>query len=180
MRFLARERLSDGMDPGVGMPSDLEERAVERLGAYRTRVEELVRRTQQIEWLTRGGQREPWDAQVARVWSVEEALQRRETFRPMVEAVWASVEALGRTAGLIEVMEAAEALWIARFEVPDSSASTYDRLFPHFDSDVVGALRETVLDDVVPVQFFRRSIGWYEKGHWLCAIDEHTGAPVVF
>lgn len=164
----------------AGIPEDLEERAVERLGRQRVRVEAFVLRASSINWLTRAGQPEPWDAEVDRVWSLQEARLAERRFRAVTTEVWSVLENVGRAVGRFDMMQAAEEFWIARLEVPDQSSDAFDRLHPQLNSDMVGALREILLDDVVPIRLYRRRMEWYEKGHWLCAVDVDTGRLIVY
>jgi hypothetical protein len=123
--------------------------------------------------LKQAGKPEPWDNEVVRVWTLEDAKRADRESAQIEKAVWNALEQLGREVGRFPQMRAAEDLWIVRYHPRfDSGELSYsqDVLFPQIRTDIVGALREAVLSDIVPVRFFRESLRWYEKGHWRCAI----------
>jgi len=161
-------------------PRTLGPRAWRRLGRFQKPVQAQVRRVNKIRWLERGGLAEQWDGEVVRIWHYEDAEQISRGFMPVREAVWTALGEIGQSVGRFGAMQAAEEYWIARFKPQPRDRRGYiDELYPSIDSAIVGSLREIVLDDVVSVRFFREAIDWYEKGHWLCAIDEH-GQRLVY
>lgn len=165
-----------------GLPVDLGTHAWDRLGRYRLPVRRLVRRLNRIHWMEHAGEPAPWDETVVRVRHLEEAKRvRDETLRPLVNTVWQALEEIGRAAGRLELMQAAEDYWIAEFDpqFDQEPSYTHNLLLAPIHSDLVGALREIVLDDVVSIRFFRESITWYERGHWRCGIRE-DGRRVVW
>ena len=162
------------------IPKGLGPRALKKLGRFRDPVKRFVEHANAIGWLERAGRPEPWDAKVIRVWDLEEAKRADERFAPVNEAVWTSLGDIGKALGRFEIMEAAESYWIAEFAPAPTEPSYVEEILPaQIESDLVGALREIILHDAVPVRFFRHAIDWYAKGHWRCAIDP-TGRPIVF
>ncbi len=166
----------------LGVPDDLDRRALAVLGRDAKPVQAYVRRMNRIHWLERAGQPEEWDHRVVRVWDLEEAKRAERAFRPVHRAVWSGLEAIGKAADRFEAMEAAEDYWIVRFDPRfDQHEPPYvhEVLFAEIRTDIVGALREIVLDDWATVRFFRQKIDWYAKGHW-CAAVTPEGQKVVY
>jgi hypothetical protein len=165
-----------------GIPEDLDRDAREKLGPYLRRVEDLVRRVNRIHWLARAGEPEPWDREVERVPSLAEGKERYHAFVPVGDAVWKGQTEIGAATGRSQLLDAAEDYWIARFHPRfdlHEPSYTHDLLFAAVRNDVVGALREVILQDVVPMRFFRDALVWYERGHWRAAITP-TGKRVVY
>lgn len=163
-----------------GIPLDLEERAVETLGTHLSSIEAFVRNASMIPWLARVDRFESWDSEVHRIRNLEAALDAERAFEPVSDRVWEAIETLGRSAGRFHQMQAAEHYWIVRHEVPDEYSAVYDRLLPQFSADQVGAMRELILEDLVAIQFYRQRMEWYERGHWLCAIELESGRPIIY
>jgi hypothetical protein len=162
------------------IPADLERHALKKLDRWRTPVRQFVERVNKIRWMARAGLPEPWDGEVVRVWNVEAANQADSAFTPVLDAVWTSLEDIGTAAGRLEVMRAAEDYWIVRFDPhPRDRRSWPDLLAAQIHTDLVGALRELVLDDMVSIRYFRDSLAWYERGHWRCGVAE-DGRQVVW
>jgi len=165
-----------------GLSHNLERDAREALGPYLPRVERLIRRVNRVRWLARVAEAEPWDKDVERVQSLEEAKERYWSFVPVMDAVWKAQTEIGEASGRAGLLGAAEDYWIARFnprfDVHEPSY-THELLFAAVRNDVVGALREAVLEDLVPIRFFRDAIRWYERGHWRAAITP-GGKRVVY
>lgn len=170
----------EGNIPGI--PEDLERQALAVLGRDAKPVQAFVRRLNRIPWLERAGMPEGWDKEVVRVWNLADARQAEREFRPVHRVVWSALEAGGETTNRFAAMEAAENYWIARFEPRyDRHEPSYvhDLLFAEISTDIVGALRELILNDWVPIRFFRQKIDWYAKGHWLAAVTPE-GRKVVY
>ncbi len=162
------------------IPKNLRRRALARLGRFREPVEEFVQRANKIRWLEHAGRPEPWDSEVVRVGSLEEARKAYHEFLPLSETVWESLESIGKAAQRFDAMQAAEDYAIAASKWPDEeSASRYDLLQAKINSDTVGSLREIVLEDLVSIRFYRQCIEWYERGHCRCAITG-DGRPVIW
>jgi hypothetical protein len=164
------------------IPDNLDEDALARLGRFGRPVQHFVRKVNRIHWMERAGKPEPWDAKVLRVWNIAEAKKEKAAFRPIYNAVWDNLEGLGRVANRFDQMQAAEDYWIARFNPiydRQEPSITHDILFPEIHSDIVGALREVVLDDLVSLRFFRANVRCYERGHW-CPGVTPEGLKIVF
>ena len=167
---------------GKDLPRTSAQEALLQLGGFRAAVRDLVRRVNELPWMEHAGEPAPWDGDVVRVRTLEDARRmEKDTFRPVVMAVWNALEEIGKASGRFDLMLAAEDYWIAAFDPRFDQEPSYphDLLFPQIHSDIVGALREVILDDVASVRFFRSNIDWYERGHWRCAIT-HDGRPVVW
>ena len=164
------------------IPENLEANALQTLGPYARRVQNMVRRLNRIHWLARAGMPEEWDSKVERVSSLTEARKLHRTFVPVDDAVWKSQTEIAEVIGRSALLRAAEDFWIARFDPRfdhHNPSYTHELLFAAVRSDSVGALRELVLEDIVPMRFFRDAIGWYEKGHWRAAITDE-GMRVIY
>lgn len=165
---------------GDPVPADLVPKALQRLGRFRKPVQRLVHEVNRIHWMEHAGQPEPWDDQVTRVWDFASAKEVSGTFIAVEDAVWESQRIIGEATGRYDQMDAAEDYWIGCFS-PRPSEPSYaeDLLFARIHSDIVGALREVILSDVVDTRFFRQMITWYKRGHLMCGITEN-GRRVIW
>lgn len=163
----------------TGVPADLKERSEERLGRYLPSVDALVERVNRIPWLARVGETEVWDAEVVRVANFEEAKRLDRESAPFLDSVWRYIEEIGKSLGRLGVMEAAAEYAIACFNYSGERVDYYDSISDPANFDIEGAVRETILDDVVPLYFFRDAIHWYELGHWRCGFTKR-GEKIIY
>ena len=166
---------------------ELQERGRERLeqlGRFRDPVERLIARASRNRWFERVQLSESWDHEVLRVRSLDEAKRMAKDYSPVTNAVLMALESVGKAAGRWEKIRAADIYCSAYLNLYPEGVSIASKLrmrslYMHVFTDFHGALRETILDDLVQIRFYREAIVWYERGHWRCAIGS-DGRQVVW
>jgi hypothetical protein len=154
-----------------------ERRALEVLGDFRDRVEALIDRTNRFNWLASGGLPVSEADSVLQLSSLTDALRWHRQNLQVGSAVRTCLANAAKYVGRDRQVLAAGDLFIARSLHYENDEALEISLA--VVGDITGALSEVILQDVVPIDFFGRSIDWYERGHWLCGIGR-DGKPVIW
>lgn len=161
-------------------PSDVEDASWKCVARFHQPVTQFLEGINEFHWLVRAGERDVGVDNIVWIPDAQTAKLEYRRLLPLTNGVFVALGAIAETIGRGSVMQAAEDLWITHFDPKWGDVMTLeDVLGTSVHSQLVGALRELVLDDVVSIKFFREAVSWYERGHFLCGVDE-VGRRIVW